>query len=74
MPLDYDEWKTSTPQDREVIIVLCEYCNGEIYEGEECLKTNEGIIHDTCFFEFAYEVLEVSIAYAERSTDHGEHD
>jgi hypothetical protein len=57
MGVDYDEWKTRTPRDVEVIVDYCEQCGGEIYLHNPFYRTNIGRIHEDCFDDFAYATL-----------------
>lgn len=51
---EYDLWKTRTPEDNEVIFCYCEYCDGEIYEGEEYWHVEDVSIHEDCFIDYIY--------------------
>lgn len=64
---NYDNWKTSPPEDYEEVFCYCEHCDGEIYMGEEYIRTADGSVHEDCFRDFAVDILIASYEYAERN-------
>lgn len=50
------------PEDK--VICYCAECDGEIYQGQECLEVEGEIIHDHCFEDFARQKLEPKTKYA----------
>jgi hypothetical protein len=64
---NYDRWKLASGlEEKEVVACECEYCGGEIYEGEQVIDTSDGTVHEECFDEFAKEVLDFKYITAER--------
>jgi hypothetical protein len=60
----YDSWKLNPPEPK--VVHRCEQCDGEIYEGEEMYRLNDGtIIHTRCFDEYAQDVLNPILEFAE---------
>jgi hypothetical protein len=55
---NYDKWKLSSGQDDEKVFCNCDWCGGEIYEGEEYLEIQDDKIHDDCFPDYAEEHLD----------------
>ncbi|MFX3623213.1 MAG: hypothetical protein ACE3JP_03980 [Ectobacillus sp.] len=67
LPSNYDEWKTSPPEDDEVIVCQCEYCDGDIFAGEEAYKVNvDEWVHEDCFLDYAKEELDVCLDIVEK--------
>ena len=61
LPPSYDTWKTTPPPDPEVVR-YCDYCDEEMYEGEEVLSLVTGdVIHEDCFSDYAKDELQPSI-------------
>lgn len=74
MSMDYDTWKTMTPEDDEQLAFLCDHCEEPIVVGEEFIRTNDGSVHDSCFDEFAWNLLDASREEAEVEVYYGEDD
>lgn len=54
----YDTWKTTTPEDKLITVCECEYCNAELYAGQEvAIDTEENLYFcdRDCFNEFQQE-------------------
>jgi hypothetical protein len=70
----YDNWKLANNNDdfNDDIAFLCDFCGEPIYVNDEYIHTNEGKVHDDCFDELAWEVLDVSRQTAEKEVDYGE--
>jgi hypothetical protein len=66
LPSNYDDWKTKSPWDDEVIVSYCLHCGGEIYEGSEEYKVNGDWVHEDCFSDWAKEVLDARLKTAEQ--------
>ena len=50
---DCDRYLLSLATD-ERVVDLCDYCSGEIYEGQEVYMTSDSdIVHTDCFVEFS---------------------
>lgn len=54
---NYDKWKLKSPWDDEKVFCHCEHCDSEIYEGEEYMEVDDANVHEDCFNDYAYEVL-----------------
>lgn len=61
----YDEWKLSTPWDKEKVAFQCEHCHEPVLVGEEFIKTNYGDVHDSCYEEFAWNMMNANKQEAE---------
>lgn len=56
--LNLDRFAQGRPDPQQApAIASCLECGGEIYEGEEVLSVDGGLVHDDCFDEYAREVL-----------------
>lgn len=54
----YDAWKLQCGLEDEVVVCECEHCEGEIYEGEDVFKVEDGLlIHEDCLLEYTRENL-----------------
>lgn len=54
--MNYDTWKTTTPQDFEKVACHCEHCEEEIMVGQEATKSDDGTFCDLeCFLEYMIE-------------------
>lgn len=51
--IQYDKWKTDTPDNYLKTFCYCEVCGGEIYVGDEYLEVEGNNIHEDCFDEYA---------------------
>lgn len=70
----YDDWRTSTLDDKYKPSFPCEHCDNPIVIGEEYTKTSYGNVCDHCYDEFAWNILDASREVAEEEVDYGEND
>ncbi len=48
------EYHLNPPEDR--VYALCDYCNGEIYSGEDYYDIDGDMIHGDCFYKYCQEL------------------
>lgn len=61
---NYDSWKLSSGQDDEIVVCNCLECDGEIYDGEEAIAVDDGLVHEECFEGYAFKQLGAVNVYA----------
>lgn len=59
---DYDRWKTTPPEEDEVIVCQCNSCDADIYAGQEVVKY-DGEYY--CDKDCMLEMIDYSEEYAE---------
>lgn len=54
---DIPERPLEPPEDK--VFCYCDYCGGEIYEGEDIYEIDGDIIHEDCLLDYAKDKLAV---------------
>lgn len=54
---DIPERPLDPPED--VIVGYCDYCGGEIYEGEEVYEIDGDVVHEDCLLDYVKENMAV---------------
>jgi len=67
---NYDNWKLASPYDDEKIACQCEYCEEDIYVGQEIYKADGNVFCDKdCCIEYLLDESGASADYMEDEED-----